>query len=217
MSLTEPTDGAARPAETGRDDGGKRREILEGARRVFRAKGFDGASMGEIARAAGVSKGTLYVYFDNKVALFEALVENDRNETAERLYTLDESDPDVRSVLYRLAISFQEMMTRPEHIAMVRMVIGAAEKFPTIGRRFFLSGPDHGTKRLAAYLATQVAAGRLVIDDVERAAGQFLNLAHGRSAKALLFAVDAEPSEAEMVATAKAAVALFFAAYGPKV
>ena len=51
----------------------KRRQILEGARRVFLASGFDGASMGEIAKAAGVSKGTLYVYFDSKEKLFEAL------------------------------------------------------------------------------------------------------------------------------------------------
>ena len=38
------------------------------------AQGFDAASMGEIARAAGVSKGTLYVYFENKEQLFEAIV-----------------------------------------------------------------------------------------------------------------------------------------------
>jgi AcrR family transcriptional regulator len=40
----------------------KRRQILNGARKVFMDLGFDGASMGEIARSAGVSKGTLYVY-----------------------------------------------------------------------------------------------------------------------------------------------------------
>ena len=50
------------------DDSSKRRQILDGARKVFMDLGFDGASMGEIARAAGVSKGTLYVYFDDKIA-----------------------------------------------------------------------------------------------------------------------------------------------------
>ncbi len=49
----------------------KIRQILDGARAVFLAVGFDGASMNEIARAAGVSKGTLYVYFPSKVGLFE--------------------------------------------------------------------------------------------------------------------------------------------------
>jgi AcrR family transcriptional regulator len=45
------------------EDSSKRRQILAGARKVFMDLGFDGASMGEIARSAGVSKGTLYVYF----------------------------------------------------------------------------------------------------------------------------------------------------------
>ena len=59
----------------------KRRQILEGARRVFLGSGFDAASMGEIARAAKVSKGTLYVYFDSKEALFTAWVSQSRGDT----------------------------------------------------------------------------------------------------------------------------------------
>src|SRR5262249_1795019 len=56
-------------------DRAKRRQIMTGASAVFLDQGFDAASMGEIARKAGVSKGTLYVYFDSKEALFEAIVE----------------------------------------------------------------------------------------------------------------------------------------------
>src|SRR5262245_65890062 len=61
------------PAEA-RSDRLKRRQILEGARRMFLAQGFDAASMGAIARQAGVSKGTLYVYFKSKKELFESIV-----------------------------------------------------------------------------------------------------------------------------------------------
>ena len=46
---------------------------MEGAREVFLSQGFDAASMGEIACEAQVSKGTLYVYFDSKERLFEAM------------------------------------------------------------------------------------------------------------------------------------------------
>ena len=53
-------------AGAGDEDSAKRRQIVEGARNVFLAQGFDAASMNDIARAAGVSKGTLYVYFNNK-------------------------------------------------------------------------------------------------------------------------------------------------------
>ena len=57
----------------GDEESSKRRQILDGACKVFLDLGFDGASMGEIARAAGVSKGTLYVYFADKCRLFEAI------------------------------------------------------------------------------------------------------------------------------------------------
>src|SRR5689334_22324053 len=62
------------------EDSSKRRQILDGARKVFMDLGFDGASMGEIARAAAVSKGTLYVYFADKCALFEAILEQEALE-----------------------------------------------------------------------------------------------------------------------------------------
>lgn len=63
-------------------DTSKRRQIIDGARKVFLDLGFDGASMGEIARAAGVSKGTLYVYFADKNRLFEAIVEEESSNRA---------------------------------------------------------------------------------------------------------------------------------------
>jgi Bacterial regulatory proteins, tetR family len=58
---------------TEHEESAKRRQIMEGAREVFLSQGFDAASMGKIARKARVSKGTLYVYFDSKERLFEAL------------------------------------------------------------------------------------------------------------------------------------------------
>ena len=55
-----------KPDAPAQQDSAKCRQIMDGAREVFLAQGFDAASMGEIARKAGVSKGTLYVYFDSK-------------------------------------------------------------------------------------------------------------------------------------------------------
>ena len=73
----------------GEEDSSKRRQILDGARKVFMDLGFDGASMNEIARAAGVSKGTLYVYFADKNRLFEAIVEDEALEKGKIAYNLD--------------------------------------------------------------------------------------------------------------------------------
>ena len=52
---------SAQPEKGDAPDKDKRRQILNGAREVFLAKGYEGASMDAIAKASGVSKGTLYV------------------------------------------------------------------------------------------------------------------------------------------------------------
>src|ERR1700740_2399648 len=78
----------------GDEESSKRRQILDGARRVFLELGFDGASMGEIARVAGVSKGTLYVYFADKHHLFEAIVEQENLDYGRSVFNLaPELDP----------------------------------------------------------------------------------------------------------------------------
>lgn len=197
-------------------DNAKRRQILDGARRVFLAQGFDGASMGEIARAAGVSKGTLYVYFDSKDALFEALALGERSSLAEVLFTLDGKNPDVRSVLRRLGISYLAMMVRPEHVSAVRMVIGAAEKFPHLGQMFYDAGPREGSQRLKAYLDEQVEAERLTIADTAMAAEQFMALCVSTVLRRVLLGAGGLPSQAEIERNVDAALATFFAAYGPR-
>lgn len=208
---------AERPGSDGTGSDQKRRQVLDGARRVFLSAGFDGASMGEIAKAAGVSKGTLYTYFASKEALFEALILEERAGLAEVLFRLDPDDPDVRAVLHRLGCSFLAMMVRPEHVASVRMVIGAAEKFPRIGQVFYEAGPRQGIARLGAYLERQAAAGRLVVDDAELAAQQFLDLCSATTMKRLMFAVGDAPGAAEIERHVEQVLRVFFAAYDPAV
>ncbi|WP_231711283.1 TetR/AcrR family transcriptional regulator [Xanthobacter dioxanivorans] len=57
------------------DKAARRRAILEAALAVFARDGFAGARLDEVARRAGVAKGTLYLYFTDKAALFRGLVE----------------------------------------------------------------------------------------------------------------------------------------------
>ena len=192
----------------------KRRDIIDGARKVFFEKGFDGASMDEVARAAGVSKATIYVYFGSKDELFEALVLNDRARSAEHLFVVDPSINDVASLLHRIGISFMTMMVQPDHIRLVRMVIAIAEKFPRVGRAFFDAGPCHGGQRLASLLRQQADLGRLRVDDDLAAAYEFFNLCQSNSVKGLLFGVGEQPSAAEIEETVGRAVRVFLAYYG---
>ncbi|MFG1373070.1 TetR/AcrR family transcriptional regulator [Xanthobacter oligotrophicus] len=192
----------------------KRSQILSGARRVFFERGFDAASMGDIARAAGVSKGTLYVYFENKEDLFAALVGSECEETAERMFVLDGEEEDVETALTKLGYSFIRAILRPSSIALLRTVIAISAKFPDIGRRFFEAGPCEGVSRLSVYLAAKVEQGVLDIEDVEQAASQFLTLCKdGVTIPALVGAPDAPDPEA-VEKSVKGAVRVFMRAYG---
>ncbi len=206
-------------AEMTRESGqesAKRRQILDGARRVFLADGFDGASMNDIARVAGVSKGTLYVYFDSKETLFEALIREDRKQQAERL-VIPEVAADPREPLAAFGRALIALMTQPELIAQVRIVIAATGKFPNLGRAFYESGPCYGVTRLAQQLETWRAAGWLEFTDGPQAARQFIDLCKSGVFSACLFGVTETATPEAIGETVDAAVEVFMRAYGARV
>jgi AcrR family transcriptional regulator len=194
------------------DEDGKRRQILDGAMRVFLDKGFDAASMSEIARAAGVSKGTLYVYFADKQSLFDAIVQERCHIHAERVFEFDHTDHAVEEVLSRLGVDFATVMCRPENFSGVRAVIAIAERMPELGRKFYETGPLLAINKLAAYLDAQVAAGVLVIEDTEVAAAQFIDAVLATLFKPMLFNYETATSERIDYVVA-IAVRMFVAAY----
>jgi AcrR family transcriptional regulator len=195
------------------DDSAKRRQILDGARAVFLAQGFDAASMGEIARAAGVSKGTLYVYFENKEQLFEAIVHEECADQAEGLFDLDSNDHDVEGVLTRLGVGFVNFLCRPGAASPLRTVIAIADRMPEIGKKFYETGPACGISILAAYIKAQVDAGILAVEDCEVAAGQFLDSCQSTLFKPILFNFGAPPPPERIEHVVRIAVKTFLAAY----
>jgi AcrR family transcriptional regulator len=198
------------------EDSAKRRQIIEGARRVFLAQGFDAASMGEIARAAGVSKGTLYVYFENKEQLFEAIVGQECRAQAEGIFKFDPADHDVDAVLTRLGVAYVEFLCRPGGpSSLQRTVIAIAERMPEVGRLFYETGPAHGIDLLASYLSAQVAARVLAVEDCEIAAAQFMDACQSTLFKPVLFNFGATPTPERIEHVVKIAVRAFLAAYRP--
>src|SRR4030088_3674028 len=143
----------------------KCRQIIDGARAVFLAQGFDAASMGEIARQAGVSKGTLYVYFENKEQLFEAIVHQQCQTQAQGLCALDPNDGDVEAVLTRLGVGLVNFLCQPGKASPLRTVIAIADRMPEIGKQFYESGPACGIAMLASYIQRQGDGGKLVVGD----------------------------------------------------
>jgi len=195
------------------EDGAKRRQIVEGARKIFLAHGFDAASMNDIAKAAGVSKGTLYVYFQNKEELFEAIVHEECQVHAEGTFDLDPANHDVEAVLQRLGTAYVEFLCRPAKASALRTVIAIADRMPEIGKVFYETGPAEGIARLAGYLRAQCDAGVLAIDDVEIAAAQFLDACQATLFKPVLFNFAGGPTPERIAHAVGIAVKTFLAAY----
>jgi AcrR family transcriptional regulator len=196
-----------------REDGAKRRQILDGARKVFLAMGFDAASMGEIARKAGVSKGTLYVYFTSKEQLFEAITHAECKAQVEGLFTFDTADHGVEAALTRLGRGYIKFLCRPGGMSPLRTVISISERMPEIGREFYETGPAQGIATLRRYLENEVAAGTLAIEDCEVAAAQFLELCKATIFLPVLFNAGDPPTDERISHVVGIGVRMFLAAY----
>ena len=197
------------------EDPRKRDQIIAGARAIFMDEGFDAASMNDICRAAGVSKGTLYVYFASKEDLFVALVERERDRIFAAVDPLLESDAPLPERLRLYARRFSEAVCSDEVIRAQRIIIGIAERMPDLGARFVEGAIQRAHGRLARFFERETAAGRLAVPDAEMAASQFVELATAGLWRRRLFGKLAVPPPAAQVeAVAHAGVDLFLRAYG---
>ena len=169
--------------------------------------------MSDIAKAAGVSKGTLYVYFKNKEELFAAIVQEQCCTHAESVFGLDENDHDVEAVLMRIGCEYVNFLCRPEKASSIRIVAVIAERMPEIGKVFYETGPGNGIERVKAYLEAQVKAGVLEIDDCEVAAAQFLDACQSTMFKPVMFNFAPPPSRDRVEHVVGIAVKTFLAAY----
>jgi len=198
--------------EEARSESAKRRQIIDGACRMFLAQGFDAASMGAIAREAGVSKGTLYVYFKSKEELFEAIVEKQLGSQAERIFTFDDQ-ADIASELRRTGEGLARFLCRPGGLPPLRTVMAIADRMPELGAKFYRSGPAAGIASLKEYLEGKVAAGVLVPHDCEVSAAQFIESCLALTFKPMLFNFAGPPEDARISYVVAIAVRTFMAAY----
>lgn len=193
----------------------KRQQILDGAKRVFLQVGFDAASMNDITREAGVSKGTIYVYFENKEDLFGALIDRERSAVFASLAEALDGEGTVRETLMRYGILLATRMTSMQVIRAQRMVIGVSERMPELGQRFYDTGPDSGKALLVAYFDKQVEAGHLDIPDRMLAAQQLFDLCTGGLTRSCIFgARETSPDADEITLVVESGVDMFLARYG---
>src|SRR3954471_4888505 len=157
----------------------KRAAILNVAKRLFTTQGFDATSMDAIASAAGVSKLTVYSHFQDKERLFCAAVECVCQEQMPAEIFLADLKGPIRKQLLTIARAFFALITSEDAIAVHRTIVANAQQSPKLGLLFWEAGPKRTQEGFQAFLRAEVAAGKLDIPDVARAAMQFFCLLKG--------------------------------------
>jgi AcrR family transcriptional regulator len=168
----------AEPTDRGASRGDLRRKaFLKASREVFVEQGYEAASMSDIVQRAGGSLSTLYAQFGDKQGLFLAMIDDRvKDMTATMSVELSSHSP-VEVGLRRIGRQFASKLLEPESLEIYRLLMGMARKFPDIPREFFRRGPERMRAELAAYLTDRAEAGEIEIDDAERTAMMFLEIA----------------------------------------
>lgn len=162
--MSEPKPTGRRRAEKP-DPAVRRRAILDAALEAFAARGFTGARMEDVATRAGVAKGTLYLYFRDKAALFEGLVRDAADPvlgTLEReLATFEGSTRDLLLLLFA-QLDAEVVHSPRRHI--VRLMIGEGERFPELAALYHREVVARGLGLLRAINARALERGEITSD-----------------------------------------------------
>ncbi|MBY6050004.1 TetR/AcrR family transcriptional regulator [Vannielia litorea] len=190
-------------------------QVLEGARKIFLADGFEGASVDLIAKEAGVSKATLYSYFPDKGLLFMEVATCECQRQAEAAVTeIDPSRP-VRDVLRLVAERMQGFMLSDLGKGMFRICVAESGRFPELGQEFYKYGPRFVRDSIVPFLQNAQERGELAgIEDFELSAYQFMELCKAEVWVKCLMGLEDEFTEEKRKKVIDSAIDMFMARYG---
>lgn len=195
--------------------GRKYDDVLAGARDVFLAQGFEGASVDDIARAAGVSKATLYSYFPDKRLMF---LEVARAECARQCIVAESKiNPNIHltEALTIAATTLVDFFTSDFYLRMYRVVVAESERFPELGQQFYETGPMLGRERITDYLTGAEARGEIRIADKALASDLFTEMCRADLFNQRLLGITDKVSQAQKDRVIAGAVEMFLARHQP--
>ncbi|HUO87703.1 MAG TPA: TetR/AcrR family transcriptional regulator [Rhizomicrobium sp.] len=135
-------------------------EILDAALKVFAERGFAAARMEDIARQAGVTKGTIYLYFESKEAVFKSLVREAVGKTiGDVTADIAMDDGSVRSLLRRVLLTVARMLLETDKVALPKIVIAESANFPWLAEFYRYEVIDRGLALLTSLIERGVAGG----------------------------------------------------------
>lgn len=135
-------------------------EILDAALAEFLANGFDAARMDDVAARAGLSKAGVYLYFDSKTALLNALIDREVKPLARRVEAMMRAGhADPVATLKLLAAFARGVISEPGMLAVPRLVISIATRFPDLARHYRTEVVERALGALAGLIAAGIEQG----------------------------------------------------------
>jgi AcrR family transcriptional regulator len=148
--------------------------ILDAATALFLGDGFGATSIEAVAKRAGISKRTFYHRFRGKEVLFEAVVRRLIERWMPPFDAVLLDAPNLAETLRRAAERMLDVALTPEALALHRIVIAEAQRFPGLARILHDLGAAAGIERIARHLEQRIANGELPAIDPRFAAEQFI-------------------------------------------
>jgi len=170
MTLHQHQDASDHPPRWQRRKDARPSEILAAALAAFVEHGYAATKLEDVARRAGITKGTLYLYFESKEALFKAVV----RETivpllaaAERMVDDHEGSPE--ELLRRLVLQWWESLDGAQLAGIPKLVMSEAANFPELAQFWFDEVVQRGRQIFAAVLRRGIEGGAFREVDVDLA------------------------------------------------
>lgn len=190
--------------------------IMAIASESFLKNGYAATTMSSIAATLGGSKATLWNYFPSKEELFAAVLDDVTTAYRVRLSRILDPCGDIGTTLHRFANSFLEKVVSGETIALHRLVISEAVRFPEMGAIFYEHAPRHTRALLAEFLAGAMERGQLRRADAALAARTLLVLLMSGSHQLLLMGQIERVSEEQIEQDIAFGLDCFMRIYAPE-
>lgn len=155
-----------------RRKGDRPEEILTAALDAFADRGFAATTLEDIAQRAGVTKGTIYLYFENKEAVFQAVVRESivpAIELGERFVA--EHRGTARALLGELIRKWWELIGETRAAAIPKLVMAESANFPALARFYYEAVIRRGKALFAGVIERGIAAGEFRPLDVQLTVG----------------------------------------------
>jgi AcrR family transcriptional regulator len=161
------------PANPGRarkaDPAIRKQAILDAALDVFAERGFEAARLDDVAARAGVAKGTLYLYTDDKEALFEEVLRNAVSPVLERLGVIATApDLPAEKILEALFATFVREVLGTKRKLLLRLIIAEGPRFPRIAEFYYRNVVSRIMPLIAKVAERGVERGELTSDAYAR-------------------------------------------------